>query len=601
MSNHIPLTFALRSLAEKDLTGTEAGVDSERAFQVIRQIDLVPTISILLGLPIPYANIGGLVPSLLPSPNHSKDQSTPQIALALALNAAQVWRYFTVYSQTANKLPSMPELESLLTSAVSAYKKALEHDDGHDSIASREACGKFKVFLMEAAELGIRVWTRFDTVGMIVGGSILFASVLLVSWRLVRFALELNSTLPRDQRLEVVISAVFMLFYCLLLTFSNSYIDAEQHIGTFAQAVICIALCGRMSSAPLRPKNGGKLSVAAPWLPLVIPICSRLGELFVSGHGLDPSLKIHGAHHPAVFLSSLTALVLVRAYVHRKQRAASLIHVCVDVAILLLLALAWAEKRSSDTARNGYVMCRMALALSAVGILLSVLDVVSSNKTSSISQNVSGRVSILLFRLLAAIMTVTGPSSATSVVLFVIQAFVLQRLAEQSGQLEVRAMNSVNILRHLLSEQCLTNDPFWASGFCTRLGSLVEIGDSTHVLLDQPFLCIQSFAVLGGICGNGSVLLCYRRCITLSQHVWLGDCRFTCRVHICVSDATTVSVEDVFLLPVVGNPWIVCICEYLQAAPNGVGDLCPTLHFFRHLPCTELRGTGGSISIYNIR
>ena len=216
----------------------------------------------------------------------------PNIALALALNAAQVWRYFTVYSQTANKLPSMPELDSLLNSALSAYKRALEHEDGSDSIAYREACGKFKVFLNEAAELGIRVWTRFDTVGMVLGGSILFASALLVSWYLVRLAFYLNSTLPGDQRLEVTLASLLMLFYCVLLTFSNSYIDAEQHIGTFVQAVICIALCGRLVSAPTYPKNGKILPSLTPWLPLVIPLCSRIGELFVAGHG---TRSVHSA------------------------------------------------------------------------------------------------------------------------------------------------------------------------------------------------------------------------------------------------------------------------------------------------------------------
>ena len=426
------------SLHEKDLTGVEAGPDSERAFQAIRQIDLVPTISILLGLPIPFANLGGLVPSLLPSPNHSEKQSTPQTALALALNAAQVWRYFTVYSETANKLPSMPEMQSLLKRAVSVYKKALEHDDGLDSIAYREACGKFKLFLMEAAELGIRVWTRFDTVGMIAGGSILFASVLLISWYLIRFACEYNNPLPREQVMEVVISAVFMLFYCVLLTFSNSYIDAEQHIGMFALAVICIAMCARMASAPSRPKNGSKSLFAVRWLPLVIPLCSRLGELLISGHGLDPSIPIHAAHNAAVFLSSLSVLAIIRIYILREMRPVSIGHVCLDIVVLLLLALAWVEKRSSDTTRNGYLFCRMALVLVAIAIPLSIADASTSKKGGSIPQNISDSVSILLFRLLAAIMIVAGPSSASSVVLFMVQALVLQRLGEQAGRLQVR-------------------------------------------------------------------------------------------------------------------------------------------------------------------
>jgi hypothetical protein len=107
------------------------------------------------------------------------------------------------------------------------------------------------------------------------------------------------------------------------------------------------------------------------------------------------------------------------------------------VAVLLLVALAWVEKRSSDTARNGYIQCRISLVLLALSISQSVYDVSINGREGANFQRISDRVSILLFRLLAAIMAVTGPSSAASVVLFLVQALVLQRLAEQAGPLEV--------------------------------------------------------------------------------------------------------------------------------------------------------------------
>lgn len=46
--------------------GEELDVNSARMFDSIHQIDLVLTISIMMGLPIPHANIGGLVPDFLP-------------------------------------------------------------------------------------------------------------------------------------------------------------------------------------------------------------------------------------------------------------------------------------------------------------------------------------------------------------------------------------------------------------------------------------------------------------------------------------------------------------------------------------------------------
>ena len=174
------------------------------AFQSIHQIDLVPTISILLGLPIPYANLGGVVPSLL-------GFETPrQTAAALAFNAAQVWRYFTVYSETANKLPNLPELEEQLKEATTVYKEALSQGDVDDTNAFYKACGLFKVFLVEASELGHRVWTRFDSVGMTIGASIVFLT--LVVWIASLYFEAGNIRLPRNQYVEVGLSGVFVFF-----------------------------------------------------------------------------------------------------------------------------------------------------------------------------------------------------------------------------------------------------------------------------------------------------------------------------------------------------------------------------------------------------
>ena len=82
---------------------------------------MVPTISILLGLPIPYANLGGIAPTLLGY------EGIRDTAAALALNAAQVWRYFDIYSRTANMLPRLPELKEQLDEAVDAYSHIVDN------------------------------------------------------------------------------------------------------------------------------------------------------------------------------------------------------------------------------------------------------------------------------------------------------------------------------------------------------------------------------------------------------------------------------------------------------------------------------------------
>ncbi|KAI0084547.1 hypothetical protein BDY19DRAFT_909752 [Irpex rosettiformis] len=58
----------------------------------IQQIDLVPTLSLLLGLPIPYNNLGSIIPELF-----WEDQEGRRFEEALKLNAAQVRDYLQTY------------------------------------------------------------------------------------------------------------------------------------------------------------------------------------------------------------------------------------------------------------------------------------------------------------------------------------------------------------------------------------------------------------------------------------------------------------------------------------------------------------------------
>jgi phosphatidylinositol glycan class O len=422
-----------------DLTPQTGSKYIQEAFQSIHQIDLVPTISILLGLPIPYANIGGIAPSLLGL------DGIQETAAALALNAAQVWRYFTVYSSTANKLPDLPELEERLQEAIRVYKQALAHPKaGDDSNLYYKACGLFKIFLLEASELGHRVWTRFDTVGMTLAGVIILVALILCLASLYMGAASLY--LPQAQYLEVAISGVFIIFQSGMLSFSNSYIEAEQAICMFMLAVLGILLFIRMSD----PGNPGNARIL-PSLALILPVLSRIGETMVSGHGLDPSIPLYPAHHSVVFLSSLAALIAMRIQIYRKlatQVKNGLFHAATDCIVIFFLALSWMEKRNPDVTRNGYFWARAVIAIWILCTPETIYEALRPRPPVPQSEKNAAsppRESMMLARslaavskLLLAIMTVTGPSTAASVVLVSTQAWILYILGGASGPYQVR-------------------------------------------------------------------------------------------------------------------------------------------------------------------
>lgn len=389
----------------------------QQEFEQVNQIDLVPTISVLLGLPIPYANLGSLVPSFLPG------TSAADAATGLALNAAQVWRYFGVYSQTANQLPHLNELKTDLDDAVEAYRTALKGEDGADDDLFLQSATLFKNFLHKALDLGQRVWTRFDVVGMTVGISILAIGLLIQGMNLL---IPLGGAgLSRFLRVEDVVSALFSVFTCGALTFSNSYILEEEHIIVYALAIISTIIALRIRAEPV---------LATIWRGiLLIPVASRASGLFVTGHGMDPSLGGHGSHHPLVFISSLAILgvlrwTLIRAHVtHRRP------HAVLDCAILTSLAVSWWEKRQTDPDRNGFLACRIAFGLWAIGIVAQSVDALLSKGASDADSQIMQWV----INTMIVVATVTGPSSASSLVFFSYQMVVIFLLSRWNSPLRV--------------------------------------------------------------------------------------------------------------------------------------------------------------------
>jgi phosphatidylinositol glycan class O len=482
-----------RNGREETLDGGEIGVDSIQAFDSINQIDLVPTISLLLGLPIPYANIGGLVPELLPSPRghesnseRKPSSSTPHAAVDLALNAAQVYKYFSDYSKTSRDLPvnRLKELKELLDSATLVYKDALKEAmlqskkeegggdaDYNDSIAFRQACSLYKIFLTESTDLGKRVWTQFNESGMIMGIGLLSLAWLIAFplWRkgvrtefcrLVGSADVANGikghkvekgtnnthlqSIQSLRLLEIGISFLFMIFQCGIVTFGNSYIENERSVVTFFLSLLCFLVFVRWYYVS---PSGLSLHNKTTYLPLVVAFTARLNDIFVTGHGLDPSIRLHGAHHSLVFLSSLFGLAILRLrWLGDKWvlRPSSSILISssglVDAIAIMCLALSWWEKRLRDHSRNGFYMARLAIVLTFLGLLHSAYTVLGENRKSmSTPAMVNNRVvaQLALYRVMFFIVIVTGPSTASTALLIFVQTAAMCQMMEISGPKQV--------------------------------------------------------------------------------------------------------------------------------------------------------------------
>ncbi|CAM9410497.1 unnamed protein product [Choristocarpus tenellus] len=236
-----------RSVASGGNVGIENGARGEVGSKVqsrkVAQIDLVPTLSLLLGNPIPYGSLGGVITDLFLGPYDSgvvhgaSDGAEPEdgvnadsgisselgdawfvnelwslehLSDALLVNSVQVWRYLHEYSLVAT-IPEgdLLDLHLLLSKARLIHKehRLLYGHAVHPGIPTSKmgkhffatrvedveaaasslglVCAAYKEFLDSSIGLGRRMWTQYDPVLMGTGVGVLAALVITLSLRVV--------------------------------------------------------------------------------------------------------------------------------------------------------------------------------------------------------------------------------------------------------------------------------------------------------------------------------------------------------------------------------------------------------------------------------
>ena len=150
-------------------------VSAVNQFKTVSQIDLVPSLSLLLGMPIPFNNLGRVIPDLFPGarpsdqPSGAVHTSTAHVEpdvllLALMENAKQVDRYLRTYSAVSSDLPR-ENLELL-----SEHFRVLSKNFTFLSTANRDVLVEsFQSYLTSAQSLCRQVWARFDVPRMLLG------------------------------------------------------------------------------------------------------------------------------------------------------------------------------------------------------------------------------------------------------------------------------------------------------------------------------------------------------------------------------------------------------------------------------------------------
>ncbi|CAG8768864.1 8078_t:CDS:2, partial [Acaulospora morrowiae] len=185
------LSRIYEKMDEFDVHGIKSFTSKYGKWRSIPQIDFVPTLSLLLGVPIPFNNLGSLVPEMfLSDPENNKDNSIEKQLIGLLdvirLNAMQVYRYTMEYSK---KRPSdfsnnLHVVGNMFNKAEAEYKLLRGSSDRPKIENLENLIVLYMSFLRNTLLICRRIWAQFDAALMISGISILITSCFCVGLHL---------------------------------------------------------------------------------------------------------------------------------------------------------------------------------------------------------------------------------------------------------------------------------------------------------------------------------------------------------------------------------------------------------------------------------
>ena len=169
-------------------SGSKIGVMSAEEAQVydparVFQTDLVPTLTMLLGVPTPYSSLGSVIPFLFLDEN--SQQSRSDLQLVLQTNMNQVFRYIEAYSMVSSEFSSS-EISEIKSRVEDLNKQVAELKGGYSFTLVRD----MMQIIRKIRDLCSQHWAQFNlpvmalsiSVMILLSLSLVMVSSLSVIW-----------------------------------------------------------------------------------------------------------------------------------------------------------------------------------------------------------------------------------------------------------------------------------------------------------------------------------------------------------------------------------------------------------------------------------
>jgi phosphatidylinositol glycan class O len=210
---------------------------SDILYRTISQIDLVPTLSFLTNTPIPYGNLGMVIPEILQLVS-GKYNALDTIVQSIRINSHQTWRYLTTYSSIDSTLLSVDQirnLKELLKSADELYNNEYTKQSRDDNEVLVKVYEQYTKFMIATNRLCRERWANFSVTRMVTGLVVSACSILVSLLLLLIVGINNNSTM---NGFSIFVAVEFIVYCIVKLSITMRLIPDYIYESTIAVASI---------------------------------------------------------------------------------------------------------------------------------------------------------------------------------------------------------------------------------------------------------------------------------------------------------------------------------------------------------------------------
>ncbi|KAG2388379.1 hypothetical protein C9374_000543 [Naegleria lovaniensis] len=191
----------------------------------IPQIDLVPTLSLLLNIPIPFVNLGKIIPTMIPK----KWMMQPKDRLMMIQeNAHQMYQYIEEYLTLDHSFIGREEWKRIQNH----FQQANEQVASFISPKQHEQLNykHYEIFIEEIVKVCRESWATFNNFYLYIGMGLLIGTLLLLVLEHLSLIHEMMSypfsTIPL---MSVIGSGVLMVLFKLVMKYNDEWMSSHNN------------------------------------------------------------------------------------------------------------------------------------------------------------------------------------------------------------------------------------------------------------------------------------------------------------------------------------------------------------------------------------